>query len=503
MDSPPAWSLALAFVVGLELFLRTPMARRNSRLLERALLRCWALLSGLLLWSVVPGGIALPEWGLRILGFGVTLLGADLLWRAFDRFVLSTLRDTQGRATLPQIARDLFGWIFVVLVLFLAGREFFGWELSRLALGSAVGTAIVGFALQDVLKHAFAGLALQLEGSLGLWHWIEMDGEPRQIVGLNWRATRLRNNLDHEFLEPNANLLGARIVHFGNGSRPVAIVLEVPLSLRIPPEQGRASLERAARRCRLVEAQPTPIALVRSFGTHAVHYELRAWTRQVHQLARVRDQLLTHVWYGLARDGLALPFPVQSLELRDAAQEALRRDEREHREVEQLLAAIPLFQDLSRERRAELAAKARWRPFAPGERLVAEGSPGDSLFFLASGEAVVRKGLPDQRLVELARLGPGDWFGEMSLLTGAPRAATVEATSAIECYEIDRSALAPLFETEPRLAERLSQRLTEHLAATQTKLEELPEGEAIAAAAGVSGRILERILRFFQISQRP
>ncbi len=164
------------------------------------------------------------------------MLTVDVVWRGFDRFFLGRQRDDAGPAGDPAAGarRRAAGscWRRRSCV---AGREFFDWNLGKLALQSAVVSAVLGFALQDVLKNVFAGMALQTELPFDTGDWLEVDGEPRQVIGMTWRSTHLRNTLGVDFREPNANLVSARVKNLGSGVEPIAL-----------PVRGRRRLRRAA-----------------------------------------------------------------------------------------------------------------------------------------------------------------------------------------------------------------------------------------------------------------
>lgn len=112
----------------------------------------------------------------------------------------------------------------------------------------------------------------------------------------------------------------------------------------------------------------------------------------------------------------------------------------------------PLFDDLEDEEFTELATELQSREFDEGAVVVEEGSPGDSMFIVASGQVVVTTTKGDEP-VRLAELGPGDFFGEAALLSGRPRTATIRAESATHCLELTRTSLDRIVAKHPRVRE--------------------------------------------------
>ncbi len=106
----------------------------------------------------------------------------------------------------------------------------------------------------------------------------------------------------------------------------------------------------------------------------------------------------------------------------------------------------PLFASLSRRQLTKIAGLAASKRYAAGSALVKSGAPGESVFVVLDGQAVVRAGA--RRIT----LGAGDFFGEMSLLDGEPRSATVTARTDVLVMMIPRSKFLKLLEKEPRIA---------------------------------------------------
>jgi len=122
------------------------------------------------------------------------------------------------------------------------------------------------------------------------------------------------------------------------------------------------------------------------------------------------------------------------------------------------LRRVQLFADMDRREAEQIARVIKERRFAKGETVIMEGSGGAAFFFIESGEAKVsRKG------VEIATLGPGDHFGEIALIDGGPRSATVTAMSDLVCYGITFWEFRPLVEKNGTMAWKLLQALAKRL----------------------------------------
>jgi CRP/FNR family transcriptional regulator, cyclic AMP receptor protein len=129
--------------------------------------------------------------------------------------------------------------------------------------------------------------------------------------------------------------------------------------------------------------------------------------------------------------------------------DALSRD----RKLE-LIAAIPLFSACSRRELAQVASLTVPAHMAAGAILTREGASGGIAFILVSGSADVLRGGK-----RLATLGPGDVVGELSLIDGEPRSATVKATSDLEVLQLDGRDLNKLFKKVPSVVRKLLEAL--------------------------------------------
>ncbi len=115
-----------------------------------------------------------------------------------------------------------------------------------------------------------------------------------------------------------------------------------------------------------------------------------------------------------------------------------------------MLGGVPLFSGLPRRALERLAGEADELVFRPGQKVVEEGLLGETVFVVLSGEGkVIRKGRT------LARVRPGDFFGELSALDGGPRTATVIAETPLEVLRLFRRTLFALLREEPQLALKL------------------------------------------------
>ena len=159
-------------------------------------------------------------------------------------------------------------------------------------------------------------------------------------------------------------------------------------------------------------------------------------------------------------------------------------------EIQSLLAEVHLFEMLSEEERLQLASTARTISLGPMERIIIQGREGSSLFLIGDGRLEVLDRQPDgtDQLMDIKKRG--DVVGEVSLLTGAPRTATVRAIEGATVYEIGKQQFEPIIRSRPELVEELGAIMAKHIESTRKYRE--------SYAAGLETLNLnQRIRRFF------
>jgi CRP-like cAMP-binding protein len=206
-----------------------------------------------------------------------------------------------------------------------------------------------------------------------------------------------------------------------------------------------------------------------SYARYAVRYFMVDFASDNTTDSEVRMRL----YYAFMRAGIPLAIPAHALFLTEDSQQ--RRADKRATDTERRMAAlrrIAFFRDLEETERAELAASLSRAPFARGEVLTRQGAEAHHLYIIDRGRVSVRV-REGQHEHEVSQIGAGEFFGEMSLLTGEKRSATVVALTEVECYRLDADAFRRLLERRPDLAETVASKLAERrveLVATRDEL---------------------------------
>ena len=474
------------------------LRRSRSPVRVRALYHLWAVATG----AAVTLSVVWPDstrW--KVAASIASLLTALVLFSLLDSLVFQRPWSPQRGPMMPKLARDVLRVVVLAAAVLVIATLVLRQPLPAVLVSSTVLSAVIGLALQDVLKNVFAGMALELEHPVARGDWVLLDGQTVQVIDTSWRSVRLRTRDGVDLWEPNSTFSTERIVNYGSGARPIGINFLVNLGYDAPPTRVKAALLAAARSVPEALSTPAPEAFLQRYGESAIEYRLRVWTQSLADLSRFSDGVNGRIWHELRRRNLDVPFPQRSVLWRDAERTAEQLRERRAREIVALLREVRLFSQLDDEALAQLAAAARHQHYDHGEVLVREGEQGDSLFVLERGRVQVTKSGSDVGTgwLTLGSIEEGGFFGEMSLLTGEPRSATVTADGGAEIVVLSKEALAPLLVADPQLAERLTSALVARQAKTAASLEGRRDRRRDAAATPAESNLLQRIRSFFKL----
>ena len=502
---PTDWAgIAIAggsILIGLEVvfvFLRS----RVSRFRPRSLYHLWA---GVLAAWVVLG--RWPEaadigWLSRMIATSTLILSSLMAFAIVDALILQRPRKHDGAPLMPKLVRDVLRLVLVVGVGFYATTGIYAQDMSTVLVSSTVLSAIIGLAFQDTLKNVFSGMAMDLEKPFRRGDWLLLDGDrPVLVVDMSWRSTHLRTKEGVDVFEPNGNLAVSRLVNLGNGNRPMAVTIHIGLPYGVPPAEITEALTAACLSTPGALQAPPVRVFLEEFADHAITYRIRVWTRRVANFNRFRGEVNTRIWYELKRRNIGIPFPIRELHMHEAPDMEDHRRRKALEKAYDLFSKAEIFSALDETVVRQLAASSQRRLYDKGEIMVEEGRSGDSLFLIERGSVAVKKADPDrpERSIEVAQLGHGAFFGELSLLTGEVRSATVEAHEACGVLTLSKDALAPILAADESIVRTLGHALAERQRDTAATVED-QRGTAIGQDNEQAERnLLNRIRTFFSL----
>jgi small-conductance mechanosensitive channel/CRP-like cAMP-binding protein len=390
--------------------------------------------------TAVYGARFSPATQEQLTAFGKLALAAGLINAAV--FVLvNPLRVDRVPDRFPIILQDA-----IVIALIILAASFLS---QTLVTTSAVSAVVLGFALQDTLGNAFAGLAIQSEKPFHVGQWVKVGDFEGRVAEVTWRATKLRTKAGNFAILPNNIVAKEAIINFSEPALPLRLEVDVGASYLVSPNKVKAAIMEAIRHSSRVLTAPAPDVLLVSFDASSITYRARFWIDDYGQDDPAKDEVRTAIYYSFQRHDIEIPWPHQiQYEKPWVEPDVNKRVEEE----EQLLASVDLFAALPPELRSQIARAAPMAIYGSGETIVRQGEEGQSMFVVLSGEVSV---VLEPSREELARIQRGGYFGEMSLLTGEPRSATVLALGDVVVVEIVADLFRRLATAHPEAIEKI------------------------------------------------
>jgi small-conductance mechanosensitive channel/CRP-like cAMP-binding protein len=467
---------------------------------QRRLVRGPLALLGLYLVVALVRWLAAPEEGWRR---ALDLAALALLLLSLARAgVLLGVEVVLGRRRLPKIIRDIVQTVVYAGVAVFVLRAL-GMDPGSLLTTSALLTAVIGLSLQETLGNLFAGLAIQMQRPFEVGDWIQFDPDIKligRVLEINWRATKLLTLDEVEVIVPNGALAKTPIRNYTKPHSLSRRSVYVHAGYDAPPNTVHAAILAALREVPGVVETPAPSVVTNAFGESGVEYWVRFYTHEFHKRDIVDGAVRDRIWYALRRESITIPYPQRIVQLHEISEAVRTADaERSIDERDRALRNVSFFDRLPEGDHKKLAAMTTRRGYASGEVIVSEGDLVNDLFIVERGEVLVMLDRPgEEHDVELERLGPGKFFGEIEFITGARRFATVKAVTACQLLVVKHEALRDILSRSPEVAEQITLVLAERVEKLEGYAAAIPADGAIDSEARRS-HLLTRIRRFFSL----
>jgi small-conductance mechanosensitive channel/CRP-like cAMP-binding protein len=401
----------------------------------------------------------------------------------------------RGGAGFSSIFLDVATVVAYFVVIFAVLHATLNINLASLVATSAVLTAIVGLALQDVLGNLFSGVVLEIEQSYTPGDWVRVGAFEGIVVETGWRTTKLRTRANELVILPNSALSKEAVVNYSRPDPRYCGVVRFEAAYDAPPNLVKAAALAVLDGEDGVVRSPRPEVRLDAYAESGVSYALLFWVSDFGQLPQIRNRILTNLWYALRRAGVRIPFPAREVFVHGVAEAPALSP---GRDLVALMRDVPLLSALDEAALEQLAAGVQRLSFGKNETVIREGDVGDSFYVIESGQAVVT--LENGTLPRvLGHLYPGSVFGEMSVLTGEPRSATIRAVTDLAVLVVPRDTFREVIASRPAVLEPLS----EIAARRQVALEEQRRALTAAGPEDVerqqAQRLHERIKGFFRL----
>ncbi len=452
------------------------------------------------LWTAISNPFTAPLFNIgetsislsSIIQIIISLILVIFICRTFKKICKQRLLvklgiDEGNREAIATILSYTIGILGFIIVL-----QTTGFNLASLAVvagGLGIG---IGFGLQDITKNFVSGLTLLLERTVKVGDFVEFDGLSGYVKQISIRSTLIRTREGADVVVPNSQLVGNRLINWSYDNFTARIHLPVGVSYSSDPVLVTETLLKSAYMEPVVLHNPSPRVIFQGFGDNALNFELRVWVSRIDLEPDIKSSLYFIIELNLRQQDITIPFPQRDLWLRNAevltpifrktddvensskfAQPASKIQSSKPLALRDLLRQVTYFEnftDLELRQLIEIGYRKRLRG---SDILFWEGDPGDAFYIILSGSVEV---FVEKLNKVLTTLNAGQFFGELSLMLGIPRTATVRALEDTLLFVINNKSFEQLLHEQPELAEVIVQELSKHqeeLAERQQQLREL------------------------------
>ncbi len=374
----------------------------------------------------------------------------------------------------PRILEDLlisFGYAIFAL----SQLRHAGVDIPTIFATSAVVTAVLAFSMQDTLGNLLGGIAVQLDNSIQIGDFVKIDDVVGKVVQIQWRSTHLETPNWETVVIPNSRLMKGQFTVLGKRqNHPVQWRRWIKFAVdpKTPPakviEQTELALLEA--NIRNLSQHPHATCAVLGFEEGNIHYVVRYFLNDIAEDIGTDSTVRVCIFNALQRQGIRIAEPQRTSNIVSHDEEHFNTVQtRDQARKLTMLKRVDIFQTLTEDELMQVVHGVQYAPFAKGDWLTRQGKTAHWLYLIASGEAEIIRENGNGNHTKIAELTTGQFFGEMGLMTGEPRSASVLAKTDLECYRVDKETFQALLLERPKLAEEITQimaarqELTNHL----------------------------------------
>jgi small-conductance mechanosensitive channel len=388
----------------------------------------------------------------------------------FLRILIFSTALRPGAYELSTLMQNVLSIIVYIVAFFIIFNSYYPTvDLAALFTTSTILGVIIGLALQDTLGNLFAGLAMQADQPFQIGDVISIPTKGEGVIeNISWRGVKIRT-FQNKFLIISNSVLGKESIEVAPRDNLNARLVFFNTLYVNSPAKTIQTVREVVRQVENVSQKIRPIVRVRNLGDNGIDWEVKYWNEDYTKYNDTDALIRQRIWYALQRENIQFAFPTRTIHIETKSQE--KGYVETSNDIIDRLSNVPIFAPLSDEETEKLGANSRVRVFAPDEPIVRQGQPGKSMFIVHKGSVKVQIKEEDKVKI-LNTLREGDFFGEMGLLTGEPRTATVIAQEETQVLEIDNLCLKPILEENPELVKSFSQIIEErrmHLAEKQSE----------------------------------
>lgn len=439
---------------------------------------------------------------LKIIYVIAALITATVFIKSLEVFFWEKLKDERQIVTVPTLLKQGINVIIYIATLFFVLKTVFDVEIGGLLTATGALGVVVGLSLKEVITDVFSGLIIALDRSVKMGDYLRIEGRTfTEKVGcvteMNWRTIHITTPENVLVVIPNTFMTNNVITNLSLPSEQKEFEIVFTFDFDVSSERIIRVLNAALYQTSEILQDPEPKTRISRVTGTGVEYKVKYWIIPSKiGPGKARNFVINNILYNLTQSGLSLAYPKS--DVFHAELPVRNMDIKEDRVG--LMKKIELFSVLSNNEITELAAGLKLRPVRKNEFIVKSGELGSSMFILVEG--LLNVYITDTKNnveVKVAQLKPGSYFGEMSLLTGEPRSASIVAFCDSFLFEIPKDDIDHILKAKPELAVSMAKKIAEIKLKNDHVFNERNQAEKDNLKTELSSSILSKIKDFFKL----
>jgi small-conductance mechanosensitive channel len=470
------------------------LAHKRQRKVSPVVVLGAGLTFALICLRVLLGGDLLPA---PVPMVSTALVGASwlsaafLVLKVFDFLVIGEYLIDRHGAYIPDVVRQLIVGVGLVAAGLVILQVLLKINPIALVALPTVVTAIVGVALRDTLVRFFSGIALGKMIRVG--DWVSVLDREGIVTGVNFNHVTLMTREQAHVTFPNDTIIRSTVTNYSRTPVHMCSVF-VEALVSVPPEKVCTVLVEAAASVDEVLDDPRPLAWANTFTESGVQYRLMFPIADYGEAPALESVVRIYLWNAFRREGIQIPWPHLVVHM-EKGEGPDAEGVLEEEQIVSHIRNVDIFSVLLPEQMTLIARSAREQRFLPGERLVRQGDPGEDLYVILEGSVDVQVEVGGLSKI-VNTLHKGQFFGELSLLTGEPRSATVVAKTPLRVLVIGKHSLSRVIEGNTELIDRIGALVVTRQLHGQAAREELSRERASLDVARETRSLVTRIQSF-------
>ena len=428
-----------------------------------------------------PSGIELLNLIINIFYYYVP---SALLMLMYKYEVLS-FSEKDKKTKIPEIITFLFQVIIFTIPSLIVLSNVFEFQLTSILATSGVLAAVIGFAIQANLSNMLSGIFVNIERPFSQNDWITIDDKTGFVIDVTWRSTRIRTFENTEVTIPNEIVANAVITNWSKNdkermSEGFHIFNKLYFHPKHDPQHISQLLYNSLKKVKPIDGRDQlNLQWVRFIGVNEYGLEFAVAFDCTDRLKKnsQQDAVMMEIHKTLKHAGITMSAgKLYSMLENDVGLKALdnHRTENDYETLKSnefnpynesikntvLLERVPIFKSLIKDDIEQIANNAERIHYNTNEYIIKQNDTGDSLYIIADGVVGVKVENEKGDLILVSKLGVGDFFGEMSLMTGEPRTANIISEIPCVVLKVSKKIMKEILSKNNEVVDSISNILT-------------------------------------------